>query len=156
LVASGVQVGAAYQRGFRPTAEFEPQWSPVVYELVDYLNRHPAERVVSVDWGTHNQIWALGNSRTRSRARDRWPDFRTPGDVRHQELMYRRDFEGLHGLAVLHGVGWDIMPTVRPNFLAWTEAFGIVPRLERVFTSPAGAVVFEVYTVDGSTAPTGR
>ena len=84
LVASGLHVGAAYQRGFRPTAEFEPQWSPVVYELVDYLNRHPAERIVSVDWGTHNQIWALGNPRTRSRARDRWPDFRTPGDVRHR------------------------------------------------------------------------
>ena len=156
LVASGFHVGAAYQRGFLPTAEFEPQWSPVVYELVDYLNRHPAERIVSVDWGTHNQIWALGNPRTRSIARDRWPDFRTPGDVRHQELMYRRDFEGLHGLAVLHGVGWDIMPTVRQNFLAWTEAFGIVPRLERVFTSPAGAVVFEVYAVDGSVAPSGR
>jgi hypothetical protein len=156
LVASGLHVGAAYQRGFRPTAEFEPQWSPVVYELVDYLNRHPADRIVSVDWGTHNQIWALGNPRTRSRARDRWPDFRKPGDVRRQELMYRRDFEGLHGLAVLHGVGWDIMPTVRQNFLAWTEAFGIVPRLERVFTSPAGTVVFEIYTVDGSAPSTGR
>ena len=155
LVASGLHVGAAYQQGFRPTAEFEPQWSPVVYELVDYLNRHPADRIVSVDWGTHNQIWALGNPRTRSRARDRWPDFRKPGDVRRQELMYRRDFEGLHGLAVLHGVGWDIMPTVRQNFLAWTEAFGIVPRLEKVFTSPAGTVVFEIYAVDGS-APSPR
>ena len=156
LVASGLHVGAAYQQGFRPTAEFEPQWSPVVYELVDYLNRHPADRIVSVDWGTHNQIWALGNPRTRSRARDRWPDFRKPGDVRRQELMYRTDFEGLHGLAVLHGVGWDIMPTVRQNFLAWTEAFGIVPRLEKVFTSPAGTVVFEIYTVDGSAPSTGR
>ena len=105
LVASGLHVGAAYERGFRPTAEFEPQWSPVVYELVDYLNRHPAERIVSVDWGTHNQIWALGTPRTRAIARDRWPEFRTLGDVRHQELMYRRDFEGLHGLAILHGAG---------------------------------------------------
>ena len=45
------------------------------------------------------------------------------------------------------------MPTVRPNFLAWSEALGIVPRLERVFTSPAGTVVFEVYAVDGSADP---
>ena len=59
-------------------------------------------------------------------------------------------------MAVLHGVGWDIMPTVRQNFLAWTEAFGIVPRLEKVFTSPAGTVVFEIYAVDGSAPSTGR
>ena len=30
------------------------------------------------------------------------------------------------------------------------------PRLERVFTSPAGAVVFEVYAVDGAGTPSGR
>jgi hypothetical protein len=156
LVASGLHVDAAYERGFRPTAEFEPQWSPVVYELVDYLNRHSAERIVSVDWGTHNQIWALGSPRTRAIARDLWPQFRTLGDASRQELLYRKDFEGLHVVAVLHGAGWDIMPAVRPNFLAWSETFGIVPRLERVFTSPAGAVVFEVYALDGAGTPSGR
>ena len=59
-------------------------------------------------------------------------------------------------VAVLHGAGWDIMPAVRPNFLAWSETFGLVPRLERVFTSPAGAVVFEVYALDGAATPSGR
>jgi hypothetical protein len=155
LVASGLHVGAAYERGFRPTAEFEPHWSPVVYQLVDYVNRQPVERIISVDWGTHNQIWALGTARTRAIARDRWPEFRTLGDASRQDLMYRRDFEGMHTLAILHADGWDIMPAVRPNFLAWTEAFGIIPRLERVFRSPAGTVVFEVYALDGSRAPAG-
>ena len=70
--------------------------------------------------------------------------------------MYRKDFAGLHGLAVLHHAGWDIMPSVRPNFLAWCDAFGIEPRIERVFTSPAGTPVFEVYGGDGAGAPTGR
>ena len=158
LVASGLNVGAAYERNFRPTAEFRHQWSPVIFQLVDFLNHHPAERIISVDWGTHTQIWALGTSRTRAIARDRWPEFRWPlstlGDQERTSL--RGDFEGVRGLAVLHGAGGDIMPAVRPNFLKWCAALGIVPKLERVFTSPAGTVIFEVYAVDGSRTPTGH
>jgi hypothetical protein len=81
LAASGLNVGAAYDRNFRPTAEFVPHWSPVIYELVDFLNQHPAERITSVDWGLHNQIWALGTPRTRAVARDRWFQFRWLGDL---------------------------------------------------------------------------
>jgi len=154
LVASGLNVGAAYERNFRPTAEFAPHWSPVIYQLVDFLNHHPAERIVSVDWGLHNQIWALGTSRTRAIARDRWFDFRWPlGDLSGQErTSLLRDFEGIRGLAITYGPDGDGFNNfgTRPNFLKWCAALGIVPRLERVFTSPAGAVIFEVYTVDGS------
>ena len=157
LVASGLNVGAAYERNFRPTAEFAPHWSPVIYQLVDFLDHHPAERIMSVDWGIHNQIWALGTSRTRAIARERWFEFRWLGDPSDQERMYRRDFEGVRGLAILYGPGGDINNfNVRPNFLKWCAALGIVPRLERVFTSPAGAVIFEVYAVDGSRTPTGH
>jgi 4-amino-4-deoxy-L-arabinose transferase-like glycosyltransferase len=149
LVVSGLSVGAAYERGFRPTAELEPQWSPVVYDLVDYVNDRSADGIVSVDWGIHNQVWALGTPRTRTTSRDRWPQFRTLGDRRAQELLYRRDFEDRRVLAILHGPGWDIMPTARKNFMEWADAFGMVPTLDRVFTSPAGTVIFEVYSVDG-------
>jgi hypothetical protein len=149
LVVSGLSVGTAYERGFRPTAEFEPQWSPVVYDLVDYVNDRSADGIVSVDWGIHNQVWALGTPHARATSRDRWPQFRTLGDRRAQELMFRRDFENRRVLAILHGPGWDIMPAVRKNFMEWAEVFGMVPTLDRVFTSPAGTVIFEVYSVDG-------
>lgn len=155
LVVSGLSVGAAYERGFRPTAELEPQWSPVVYDLVDYVNDRSADGIVSVDWGIHNQVWALGTPRTRTTSRDRWPQFRTLGDRRAQEVMYRRDFENRRVLAILHGRGWDIMPAVRKNFMEWARVFGMVPTLDRVFTSPAGTVIFEVYSVDGSRSASG-
>jgi hypothetical protein len=149
LVASSLSVGAAYERGFRPTAEFEPQWSPVVYDLADYVNHRAVDGIVSVDWGTHNQVWALGTPRTRAISRDLWPKFRTLGDRRMQEMLYRREFENRRVLAILHGAGWDIMPTVRKNFMEWAAAFGMAPTIDRVFTSPAGTVIFEVYSVDG-------
>jgi len=160
LVASCLNVGAAYERNFRPTAEFTPHWSPVIYQLVDFLNHHPAERIVSVDWGIHNQVWALGTSRTRAIARDRWFDFRWPlGDLSGQErTSLLRDFEGVRGLAVMYGPDGDGFNNfgTRPNFLKWCAALGIVPKLERVFTSPAGAVIYEVYSLDGSRTPTGH
>jgi hypothetical protein len=152
LVASGLNVGAAYDRNFRPTAEFAPTWSPVIYQLVDFLDHHPAERIVSVDWGIHNRIWALGTARTRAIARERWPQFRWLDDLSGQErTSLRGDFEGGRGLAILYGPGGDVNAYgTRANFLKWCAALGIVPRLERVFTSPAGTVIFEVYAMDGS------
>jgi hypothetical protein len=42
------------------------------------------------------------------------------------------------------------MPTVRENFITWARSFGLAPVLERVFKSPAGTVIFEVYSVNGT------
>jgi len=159
LAASGLNVGAAYDRNFRPTAEFVPHWSPVIYELVDFLNQHPAERITSVDWGLHNQIWALGTPRTRAVARDRWFQFRWLGDLSGQERNdLLREFEGVRGLAITYGPGGDGFNNfgTKPNFLKWCAALGIVPKLERVFTSPVGTVIYEVYSVDGSRTSTSR
>ncbi|HKA60671.1 MAG TPA: hypothetical protein VKD28_18790, partial [Gemmatimonadales bacterium] len=159
LVASGLNVGAAYDRNFRPTAEFVPHWSPVIYQLVDFLNHQPAERIVSVDWGLHNQVWALGTSKTRAIARDRWFEFRHLGDLSGQErTSLLRDFEGLRWLAITYGPDGDGFNNfdTRPNFLKWCAALGIVPRLERAFTSPAGTIIYEVYSLDGSRPPTGH
>jgi hypothetical protein len=150
LVVSGINVGVAYAQRFRPSAEYRAEWSPVVYDLIDYLNRQPPDAIVSVDWGIHNQVWALGTPRTRAISRDRWPQFQTLGDRESRERMFRSDFQGRRALAILHRAGGDIMPNVRENFVAWTRSFGLAPRLERTFPSPAGTVIFEVYSVDGS------
>ncbi|MBA3496252.1 MAG: glycosyltransferase family 39 protein [Gemmatimonadales bacterium] len=150
FVASSLTVGASYAQAFQPGAEFEPQWSPVVYDLVDYLNGRLPDRIVSVDWGIHNQVYALGTPRTRVVCRDRWPDFRTLGDRGKQTRMYQSDFQNRNVLAVLHGRGWDIMPTARANFSVWAASFGLTPSLDRTFSSPAGTTIFEVYSLDGA------
>jgi 4-amino-4-deoxy-L-arabinose transferase-like glycosyltransferase len=150
LIVSGMNVGVAYAQRFRPSAEYRAEWSPIVYDLIEYLNHQAPDAIVSVDWGIHNQVWALGTPRTRAISRDRWRRFQTPGDRESQERMFRTDFQGRRVLAILHGVGGDNMPPVRENFMVWTRSFGLTPRLERTFTSPAGTVIFEVYSVDGS------
>ena len=149
FIASSLNVDASYARAFRPTAEFEPQYSPVVYELVDYLNHRPVDRIISVDWGIHNQVFALGTPRTRAASRDRWPQFRTLGSRERQEGLYHEDFENRSVLAILHGRGWDIMPSVRDNFATWATSFRLTPVLDRTLVSPAGTTIFEVYWIDG-------
>lgn len=155
VVAAGLFVGsshivdATYARAFQPTAEFEPQYSPVIYELIDYLNHRTVDRIISVDWGIHNQVFALGTPRTRAAARDRWPTFRTVGSRQAQADLYHEDFEDRSVLAILHGRGWDIMPSTRENFVTWAASFRLTPVLDRRLVSPAGTTIFEVYWLDG-------
>jgi 4-amino-4-deoxy-L-arabinose transferase-like glycosyltransferase len=153
FVASSLNADARYARAFQPDAEFEPQWSPVVYQLVTYLNHRPVDRIISVDWGIHNQVFALGTARTRAASRDRWPKFRTLPSRQAQEGLYHEDFENRRVLAILHGHGWDIMPSIRENFATWAASFRLTPVLDRTFVSPAGTTIFEVYSLDGRRTP---
>ena len=145
LIASHVSVGRAYDRAFRAGAEFEPQWSPVLYDLVAYLDARRPDRIVSVDWGIHNQVFALGTAHTRAASRDRWPQFRALGDTAEQMRIYREDVLHRNALAILHARGWENMPTVRANFFAWASSLGVTLAPDSTFTSPGGATIFEVY-----------
>ena len=156
LVASGASVARAYDRAFRADAEFEPQWSPMMYDLVRYLEHRGADRIISVDWGIHNQLFALGTAATRTAVRDRWPQFQTLGDSAAQLRLFEEDVADFRTpVALLHGQGWDNMSSVRPNFFAWAAAVGITPVLERRFTSRSGIPVFEVYSLRRGQPPSG-
>jgi hypothetical protein len=148
LIASNLSVSRAYATAFRPGAEFEPQWSPMINDLVRYLEQRAPDRILSVDWGIHNQVYALGTPHTRVVARDRWPQFRTLGDSAQQARLSQEDVLGGRTLAVLHGSGYDNMPAVRPNFFTWATTAGLRPTLDRTFTSPAGTPIFEVYSLE--------
>jgi hypothetical protein len=153
LAISGLHVGSAYAQRFQPTEEFEAQWSPVIGDLVHWLDERAPDRIASVDWGTHNQIVALGSPRTRAAARDLWPHFRAPADSAAQRLLFEREFKGRDVLAVLFGRQWDIMPQVRSAFNAWAASFGLRTRRVREFRSPNGTVIYEVYAIQDSLFP---
>lgn len=153
LAVSGLHVGSAYAQRFQPAGEFEAQWSPVIGDLVQWLDERAPDRIASVDWGTHNQIVTLGSPRTRAAARDLWPYFRGPADSAAQRLLFEREFKGREVLAVLFGPQWDIMPQVRSAFNAWAAGFGLRPRRVREFRSPNGTVIYEVYAIEDSLFP---
>jgi hypothetical protein len=153
LTVSGLHVGSAYARRFQPTAEFEAQWSPVIGDLVHWLDERGPDRIASVDWGTHNQIVALGSPHTRAAGRDLWPYFRGPGESEAHRLLFEREFQGRDVLAVLFGPQWDIMPQVRSGCNAWAAGVGLRPRRVREFRNPNGTVIYEVYAIEDSLFP---
>ena len=102
-------------------------------------------------------VYALGTPALRAAVRDRWPRFRKPATPEVQSRLAAEDTVG-RVLAILHGPGEDIFPSVRPNFFAWATSAGVVPVLRRTFISPAGTRVFEVYSLEpkGSKATPAR
>jgi len=51
---------AAYLSHFRTNVHYNPRWSPEIYSLSEYVNKHgfEANRIISADWGLHNQLHA--------------------------------------------------------------------------------------------------
>ena len=73
----------------------------------------------------------------------------------HPRCETLRGYAGWPGMYGPDGDGFNNFGT-RSNCLKWCAALGIVPKLERVFTSPAGTVIYEVYSVDGSRTQAGQ
>jgi hypothetical protein len=75
--------------------------------------------------------------------------FRTLVSRQAQADLYHEDFEDRSVLAILHGRGWDIWPSISENFVVWAASFRLTPVLDRALVSPAGTTIFEVYWLDG-------
>src|SRR6266849_7894946 len=85
VFAVNVHNTAAYLSHFRWNHHYSPVWSPEIYSLSDYINKHgwEAKSIISVDWGLHNQIHALAPKKLRERMQERW--FFTDLEKQNQE-----------------------------------------------------------------------
>jgi hypothetical protein len=156
LAASELLVAHDYASAFESETRVAPRWSPLIYELADYLNRQDADRIAYADWGLGNQMLALGTKPTRAASRDVWLEFRSSSTPAHERALLGDVFRGRRVLVVLHGPGIEMMPGAPANFLAWARARGLVLRPERTFVDRAGRVLYVVYAVSESPITTGR
>src|SRR5262249_43755331 len=64
-----------YLARLRTDSQYNPRWSPAIYSLSDYVNTHgfEAQRVISIDWGLHNQLHTLAPEKLQRRMKDCWP-----------------------------------------------------------------------------------
>ena len=148
LVGSEIRVGMSYAEAFSKQT-LNPRWSPVIYELADYVNRREVDAIVFVDWGIHNQVFALSGAKTRMKCFDLWPNFKGLDDPSFGTAIYDRFFSGKRVLALLHDPETEVMPHSRQHFLAFAEYFFRGSKLERVFSSVQGRPIFEAYYLDG-------
>jgi dolichyl-phosphate-mannose-protein mannosyltransferase len=142
---------AAYLSHFRTNVHYNPRWSPEIYSLSEYVNKHgfEANRIISADWGLHNQLHALAPRKLRPRMRDLWPLFKQLGQKTQQEqsTTLRRIFPEGKNFVLAFSASKETFPETRQNFLASLAAHPELKfRLAKEFWL-GGEKIYELYEV---------
>jgi len=142
---------ATYLSHFRTNVHYNPRWSPEIYSLSDYINKHgfEANRIISADWGLHDQLHALAPRKLRPRMRDLWPLFKQLGQKTQQEqsATLRRIFPEGKNFVLAFSASKETFPERRQNFLASLAAHPELKfRLAKEFWL-GGEKIYELYEV---------
>lgn len=150
LLASQVAATLSYLAALR-TGSFRPVWSAEIYRLSDFLNRHShaADRIISADWGLHNQVFALSRA-DRAKYFDLWPSFQTlqVADEMTRQRLYHHFFRGQRVYVLLHSEPATVMPRVRTNFFEFASEFSITAVRIARFEDEADRPIYEIYRVE--------
>lgn len=150
LLTSQVAASLSYLAAVR-TASFRPVWSAEIYRLSDFLNRHShaVDRIISADWGLHNQVSAL-SAADRARYFDLWPSFNTlhESDGSARQRLYDHFFRGQRVYVLLHSEAATVMPRARANFFEFASEFSATAVRVARFENGADRPIYEVYRVE--------
>jgi Dolichyl-phosphate-mannose-protein mannosyltransferase len=151
LFAVNVHNTTAYLSHFRTNAHYSPQWSPEIYSLSSYINEHGSEwkRIISIDWGLHNQIHTLAPKDLRGRMREATSIFRTldkKPEEKQRAALYFIFPEG-KSLVITFAASEERFPETRRNFLASVAThLELKSRLVKEFWSE-GVKIYELYEI---------
>jgi hypothetical protein len=142
---------ARYLYRFRTNLHYNARWSPEIYSLSKYVNEHgfEAKRIISADWGLHNQLHALAPKRLRQRMRDLWPIFKQLDQKTQQDqsTMLRRIFPEGTNFVLTFAASKETFPETRQNFLASLATHReLKSRLANEFWF-GGEKIYELYEV---------
>lgn len=121
--------------------------SPAIYDLARNVEEREPDRIVSAEWGLHNQLFALAPPERRARYHDAWlfltyAASRTPEG---RERFFAENYDGKRVLTLLHAPGAGDFPGDRENFLEFrAEVLGETTPPE-VIVGPRGQPLYEIY-----------
>ena len=131
----------------KDSTDFANWSSPAIYDLARHVEEREPDRIVSVEWGLHNQLFALAPPERRGCYRDQWL-FLTYAQSRTQEgreRFFAENYEGKRVLSLLYAPGAGDFPGDRENFLEFrAEVLGEVTPPE-VIVGPRGQPLYEIY-----------
>jgi hypothetical protein len=151
LFVVNVHNSAEYLSHFGATPHYNPRWSPEIYSLSHYVNKHgfKAKSIICVDWGLHTQLHALAPKELRRRLHDDWPTFQTLSqkDKESQTAALNYIFPEGKSLAVTFAPSKETFPDTRRNFLAALAARPeLKSRLVKEFWF-GGEKIYEMYEI---------
>jgi len=147
---------AVYLSHFRTNLHYNPRWSPEIYSLSQYLNEHgfEANRIISVDWGLHDQLHALAPKKLQPRMRDYWSIFKQL-DRQNEETQtatLRYVFPEGKNFVLAFAASKETFPETRRNFVASLVSHPeLKSRLAKEFWF-GGEKIYELYEVVGSSS----
>jgi Dolichyl-phosphate-mannose-protein mannosyltransferase len=142
---------AVYLFHFRSNSHYTPRWSPEIYALSQYVNSYgfQAERIISTDWGLHNQLHALAPKKIRQRMRNYYSLFREldEKDEDKQTATLEYIFPPGKSFAITFANSKETFPQTRRNFFAVLATHSeLKPRCVKEFWLE-GDKIYELYEV---------
>jgi Dolichyl-phosphate-mannose-protein mannosyltransferase len=136
---------------FRTNQHYNPRWSPAIYSLSGYVNKHgyEARRIVTLDWGLDNQLRALAPKKLQEQMYDYWAALRELDKktvAEHRALVDSAFPEG-KSFALTFAESRETFPETRRNFLA---AVAFHPQLKSRLMKEfwfGGEKIYELYEV---------
>jgi Dolichyl-phosphate-mannose-protein mannosyltransferase len=142
---------AVYLSHFRTNLHYNPRWSPEIYSLSEVINKNgfEAKRIISVDWGIHDQLHALAPVKLRQRMRDLWPTFLQLGQKAETEraATLRSIFPRGTSFVLTFAASKETFPETRRTFLA---VLATSPELKSRLANEfwfGGEKIYELYEV---------
>lgn len=154
LIATQIMAVTQYEKAFDADGLVAYKWSQKIYSLSDYINKNSTQisYVVSVDWGTGNQVFAFAkNNHDRKRFIDFWPWFVDLNTYETNKLnwFYLTFFSGKEDLVILYAKQYQIMPHVRDNFFWFAKKYLYSYKILKTIDDGAGKPLYEIYLVKG-------
>ncbi|HKU63107.1 MAG TPA: glycosyltransferase family 39 protein [Gemmatimonadales bacterium] len=147
LALSDLRVTHAYAQVYQTEERLRPRLSPVIYQLSAFLNSEEADRIIFVDWGMHNQAYALGTLRTRRACRDMWLTFREPILPGRSADLLAREFGSGRVLVIMHPRSADSGVGAQDRFLQWADSHNLVLQPVRTFRDRGGRVLYQASVI---------
>ena len=126
--------------------DVNPQWSPKISALADYVKSRPNQQFFEVDWGTHNQLLVLASKNGRINSRELlWllNEEMSP----EKKASFNREYMKPGAYYILHSNSTTNFMTARTNFLTIVQEYNHTLELAESINSTQGAL-YEVFKLE--------
>jgi hypothetical protein len=149
LIFSQINATNLYLYKFESNKEYNPRWDTKIYQLSDYIESIEKDKVISIDWGTNNQLFTLANRDEKGKYVDLWPIFSSINEYSSEQKKWVYDeLFSDKSIIVLHSEETEQMVNNRENFFSFISDFDCKLELIKKFENTAGTILYEVYVLN--------
>ncbi|MFO1324701.1 MAG: glycosyltransferase family 39 protein [Burkholderiales bacterium] len=150
LFAWSVGMDLRYLDMWRNDRDFRPPFDSAVTKLGDRLKELDVDRVITVDWGLHQQLVTLAPRDRAARYREwTWRLIDAP-DLEREDLRraVAEHVEGKRVAFVLHGQGFTVFAGARERLDALLQRDRPCARTEETFVNASGRPLYTIIVAD--------